>query len=116
MLTGASFDVLRWQDQLKERGFIILPMVWRKGAGFAWDSRVGCLVEPGQENQHDGNFGVESMDYVARLGINEHVEIPVMDALSGLLPIGHRLLLRLSSHLARPVLRRLPVSLRCEAI
>ena len=116
MLAGASLDVLRWQDQLKERGFVMLPMVWRKGACVAWDSRVGCLVEPGQDNQHDGNFSVERMGYVARLGINEHVEISVMDALSGLLPIGQRLLLRLSSHSARPVLRRLPVSLRGDAV
>lgn len=109
-----SFSLLTWQDEMKVRGFIMLPMVWRSGACVAVDANaIGCLVPPDAHEDilHDGNFCMAGFDYRAlvRYGVKE--KVPVMKVMQTLLPIGERLFLKLESHSAAIVLRRLPVDI-----
>jgi hypothetical protein len=119
-----SLSLLNWQEEMKEIGFIMLPMVWRLGACVAIDDNaIGCLVPPDEieEVVHDGNFCMQDLSYRAltRCGVRE--KIPMMRTLQTLLPIGERLYLKLESHSAAIVLRRLTVDihlndLHCNAL
>jgi len=112
VFTAQVLDLLRWQDQLKESGFIMLPMVWRSGACISWENKVGCLVPPAGSNQHDGNFSIQDLGYTARLLPDNEIKVPVLQALSNLLPVGQRLYLNLGSDSAASVAKRLPVAVR----
>ena len=104
-------DLFSWQDEMKEMGYIMLPMIWRAGACISWENKVGCLVPPSAPNQHDGNFSIQDLGYVA-LFHDEKLKIGVMDTLAHLLPIGQKLFLDLSCESAACLVRRLPQAIR----
>jgi hypothetical protein len=109
-----TLSLLNWQEEMRARGFIMLPMVWRSGACVTMDSTtIGCLVPPDdfEDVTHDGNFCIQGFEYRAlvRYGVKE--KIPVMHMLQTLLPIGEKLFLRMESHSAAIVLRRLTVDI-----
>lgn len=108
--TARQLDVLGWQDEIKRLGYTMLPMIWRSGACVAYGERVGCLVAP--EGQHDGNFSIQDLGYTARLTHDETAKIPVLQALSTLLPVGQRLFLGMGTDSAASVAKRLPTAIR----
>lgn len=101
-MTQTVLKTLRWQDELRDLGFTMLPTVFRSGACVAWEGKVGCLVPQGA-----AHFCPESMDYTALLARGETVSVPMLTALQLLLPIGQRLYLRLESPSAAPIVPRL---------
>ena len=121
---ACTLPLLSWQEAMRERGFVMLPMVWRCGACVAIasdasdaitgnETAVGCLVPPEDvpdENGHDitfdGNFCMSGMHYTALVRCGTTVKLPLMAALQSLLPIGQRLYLRMDSQSAGPLLRR----------
>ena len=114
-----EMSLLNWQEEMKAKGFIMLPMVWRSGACVTMDANtIGCLVPPEEHEgvAHDGNFCMEGFEYRAlvRCGVQE--KIPVMQMLQTLLAIGVRLYLKLESHSAAIVLRRLTVDIHVNEL
>jgi hypothetical protein len=112
-------SLLNWQEEMKAQGFIMLPMVWRSGACVTMDANtIGCLVPPEEHEElaHDGNFCMQGFEYRAlvRYGVQE--KIPVMQMLQTLLPIGVRLYLKMESHSAAIVHRKLTVDIHTNEL
>ena len=112
-------SLLNWQEEMKAHGFIMLPMVWRSGACVTMDANtIGCLVPPDEHEDlvNDGNFCIYDCSYKAlvRYGVKE--TIPVMQMLQTLLAIGERLYLKLESHSAAVVLRRLTTEIHASEL
>jgi hypothetical protein len=101
-MTQTVFKTLRWQEELRDLGFTMLPTIFRQGACVAWEGAVGCLVPTG-----DAHFCPETMDYAALVARGETVRVPMMTTLEMLLPIGQRLYLRLEAPSAAPIVPRL---------
>ncbi len=114
-----SLSLLNWQEEMKKEGFIMLPMVWRAGACVTMDANtIGCLVPPEKHEEiaYDGNFCTEGLEYRAlvRRGVQE--KISVMQMMQTLLAVGHRLYLKMESHSAAIVRRRLIVDIRSNEL
>jgi hypothetical protein len=122
---ACTLSLLSWQEEMKAKGFIMLPMIWRCGACVAvtlqsHDSPsaelacgIGGLVQPefvmdenGYSITFDGNFCMSGMHYTALVRVGETVKVPLMTALQTLLPIGQRLYLKMESQSAGPLQRR----------
>ena len=118
-------SLLTWQDDMRSKGFIMLPMVWRCGAcvsvtegcGGSNHLSVGCLVPPddmededGYSNTFDGNFCLSTMSYTALVRIGVTVRVPLLVMLQTLLPIGQELFLKMESQSAMPLQRRVQSS------
>jgi len=122
---ACTLSLLSWQEEMKAKGFIMLPMIWRCGACVAvtlqsHDSPsaelacgIGCLVPPedvmdenGYNITFDGNFCMSGMHYTALVRVGETVKVPLMTALQTLLPIGQRLYLKMECQSAGPLQRR----------
>jgi hypothetical protein len=113
------FSLLNWQEEMRALGYIMIPMVWRSGACVTMDATtIGCLVPPDEieDTTNDGNFCLQGHEYRAlvRYGVKE--KIPVMHMLQTLLPIGERLYLKMESHSAAIVLRRLTVDIHVNEL
>jgi hypothetical protein len=70
---ASTFTYLEWHEKLKERGLLVMPVVWRSGAlvHVGEDGDVGCLVPTGTKNsmQRDGveiadNAFVSNYDHI----------------------------------------------------
>jgi hypothetical protein len=114
-----ELSLLNWQEEMKGKGYIMLPMVWRCGACVTMDAHtIGCLVPPEEHEEvaHDGNFCMQGFEYRAlvRCGVQE--KVPVMQMLQRLLAIGERLYLKMESHSAAIVLRRLTVDIHVSEL
>ena len=109
-MTSTRLSVLSWHEELAEKGFVMVPMVWRSGACVCYGEGVGCLVPPDEHEQitNDGNFCIGTISYRALVGVGEKVELRVMKTLETLLPIGQRLYLKFESPSGAQLLRRLP--------
>lgn len=112
-----SLSILDWQEEMRAKGFIMLPMIWRSGACVAMnEGDIGCLVPPDEHEDisHDGNFCINGFEYRAliRYGLKE--KLPVMRVLETLLAIGDRLYLKMESNSASSVRRRLPVDIHAN--
>ena len=98
-MNATELPLFSWHSSLADKGFFMLPMVWRAGACVTYNGKVGCLVPgDGTDEACDGNFLLGTLSYCAIVAANERVKIPVMHALRDLLPIGHRLYLKCSVH------------------
>ena len=116
---STCLSLLSWQDELRGRGFIMLPMVWRCGACVSITDAsgamlLGCLVPPddmedenGYSNTYDGNFCTSDMCYSALVRMGVTTKVPLLVMLQTLLPIGQRLYLKMESQSAAPLQRRL---------
>ena len=94
-------------------------MVWRSGACVAVDANtIGCLVPPEEHEEvaHDGNFCMEGFQYRALVRCGVQQSIPVMQMLQTLLAVGERLYLRMESHSAAIVLRKLTVDIHVNEL
>lgn len=67
--TATSFTFLDWHAQLKERGFLVMPSVWRCGAAVLTGPDldvVGCLVPTGTRRAMEENdIEFDEADYIA---------------------------------------------------
>ena len=119
-MRAKTLDIFRWQEQLREMGFTMLPMIWRSGACVACHGRVGCLVPPPANDPSygdtEGNFSLGRLGYVARLGREETADIPVRETLATLLPIGQKLFLKLNAASAASISQRLAERVSQEAL
>ena len=127
---ASALSLLNWQEEMRGKGFIMLPMVWRCGACVAVTVNgnddddastlsVGCLVPPedvmdenGYDITFDGNFCMSGMHYTALIGVGVTVKVPLMTTLQTLLPIGQRLYLKMDSQSGGPLQRRV----RCMVV
>jgi hypothetical protein len=112
--TYSMLSLLNWQEEMKKEGYIMLPMVWRSGACVTMDANtIGCLVPPEEHENvsNDGNFCMEGFEYRSLVRYGVQVKVPVMQMLQTLLAIGERLYLKMESHSAAIVLRRLTVDI-----
>ena len=91
-MNAAELGLTTWHDDLAAMGFFMVPMIFRSGACVCYGNRVGCIV-PSEADMTDGNFNLRSLTYCAVVAANERVDIPIMQALESLLPIGQRLYL-----------------------
>jgi hypothetical protein len=114
---ASTLSLLSWQEEMRAKGFIMLPMIWRCGACVAVTLEealaVGCLVPPedimdenGYNITFDGNFCMSGMHYTALVRVGETVKVPLMTAMQTLLPIGQLLYLRMECQNAGPFQRR----------
>lgn len=58
--SGCHYSCMLWQEQLKEDGWLVLPMVWRTGAlvRVEGEDRFGCLVPSNYEELNQiGSWG-----------------------------------------------------------
>ena len=131
MLSGKQLSLFKWQDELRNVGFTILPMIWRSGACVAWNGKVGCIVPPragcsggddmsdddqGMQDVGNGNFCTRDRSYVVNLGRGEYVRLTALKALEMLFPIGQRLYLKMESQSAAPMVRRVERAIQANRL
>ena len=110
-LASKSFELESWQSELVELGFIVLPLITRSGAcvSIGDEGKVGCLVPP---DEH-GVFNISTFDmcYRAKVNVGTVQVISALDVMEKLLPIGALCYLKMESHSAEPLVRRLNMPL-----
>ena len=92
-IEAKSLNLTTWHEDLMSLGFFMLPTIFRSGACVCYNNRVACIVPPVDADVSDGNFNSGNFTYSAIVAVNECVDIPVIEALQTLLPIGQRLYL-----------------------
>lgn len=111
--TGKSLDLMSWQSELMELGFIVLPLITRPCAcvSIGDEGHVGCLVPPDE----NASFNVSRVDirYRAKTHVDTVQVMRVLAVMEQLLPIGTLCYLKMESQSAAPLIRRLnsPLSL-----
>ena len=129
-MQGFSLSAKAWNSELGERGYIMLPMVWRSGACVlippkagdqASREMIGCIVPPpgvdseGAQLHSDGNYCYSIQSYFAGVRVGEIIQVHVLDVMKHLLPIGKKLFLKCESQSAAPLIRRLKAPLSAES-
>lgn len=59
---GGSLDILSWQECIRKKGFLVMPMVFRQGAlvKIGCEKKLGCLVNTGTKRSLDESNNTES--------------------------------------------------------
>jgi hypothetical protein len=106
-----ELDLMTWQTELMELGFIILPFVSRPCACVSIDDEghVGCLTPP----DDDSSFNISRVDFCYRVKVNVDTvrEIPPLNVMEKLMPIGTLCYLKMECPSAAPLIRRLSMPL-----
>lgn len=93
--SGETWPLDTWEQDLKKKGFLVLPTIWRSGALVLMPDRksVGCLV-PMRTPGKISNYDHEKQCYHAQVGEGEYVQVSPLYVLDNLINPGTEVWIR----------------------
>ncbi len=112
---SASFDLMTWQTELMDLGFVILPLITRSGACVATtdEGGVGCIVRC-EEDGASFNISRQDKSYRVKVHVDTVQVMPPLVVMEKLLPIGTLCYLKMECQSAGPLVRRLSMPLSSD--
>ena len=112
---SASFELMTWQTELMEMGFVILPLITRPGACVAINEEggVGCIVRC-EDDFASFNLNRVDKTYSVKVHVNTVQAMPPLLVMEKLLPIGTLCYLKMECQSAGPLIRRLLMPLSTD--
>ncbi len=110
-----TFELMTWQKELADKGFIMLPLITRPAACVAVNDAggVGCLVRCTDDGA-SFNLSREDRCYRIKVHVDTVQKIEPLVVMEKLLPIGTLCYLKMESQSAGPLIRRLSTPLSVE--
>ena len=109
-----DLELMTWQTELMELGYIVLPFISRPCACVSIDDEghVGCLVPP----ESDASFNISKVyfGYQVKVKVDTVQDMQPLDVMEKLLAIGTLCYLKMESPSAAPLIRRLSMPLSSD--